>query len=134
MDDTDTFEEGTFEDGGDFTDAPPDGAAPGAFVVDLDGYEGPIDVLLTLAREHKLDLTRISILALADQYKLHSIAFPAISTGAYRFPMELATRIAVDEVSKFLGTNSSVEKVTFVCFNQEANRAYTAAVQELAGG
>jgi len=38
------------------------------FVVDLDGYEGPIDVLLTLAREHKLDLTRISILALADQY------------------------------------------------------------------
>ena len=39
-----------------------------AFVVDLDGYEGPIDVLLTLARQHKLDLTRISILALADQY------------------------------------------------------------------
>jgi len=38
------------------------------FVVDLDGYEGPIDVLLMLAREHKLDLTRISILALADQY------------------------------------------------------------------
>ena len=73
-------------------------------------------------------------LALADQYSLRSIACPAISTGAYRFPMELATRIAVDEVSKFLGTNSSVEKVTFVCFNQEANRAYTAAVQELAGG
>ncbi len=63
MDDIDTFEEG-----GDFTDAPPPGAPPGAFVVDLDGYEGPIDVLLMLAREHKLDLTRISILALADQY------------------------------------------------------------------
>jgi segregation and condensation protein A len=44
-------------------------AAGGAtFVVDLDGYEGPIDVLLMLAREHKLDLTNISILALADQY------------------------------------------------------------------
>ncbi|MEK9671237.1 MAG: ScpA family protein [Rhodospirillaceae bacterium] len=38
------------------------------FVVDLDGYEGPLDVLLTLARDHKLDLTQISILALADQY------------------------------------------------------------------
>lgn len=75
-----------------------------------------------------------SCLALADQYSLHTIAFPAISTGAYRFPMELATRITVDEVSKFLGTNSSVEKVTFVCFNQGANWAYTAAVQELAGG
>lgn len=39
-----------------------------SFVVDIDGYEGPIDVLLTLARDQKLDLTKISILALADQY------------------------------------------------------------------
>ena len=38
------------------------------FVVDLDGYEGPIDVLLTLARDQKVDLTQISILQLADQY------------------------------------------------------------------
>lgn len=37
-------------------------------VLDLDGYEGPIDVLLTLARDQKVDLTRISILQLADQY------------------------------------------------------------------
>ena len=37
-------------------------------VLDLDGYEGPIDVLLTLAREQKVDLKRISILELADQY------------------------------------------------------------------
>src|SRR5437868_9063989 len=36
--------------------------------LDLDGYEGPIDVLLTLAREQKVDLAKISILALADQY------------------------------------------------------------------
>jgi segregation and condensation protein A len=37
-------------------------------IVDLDGFEGPIDLLLTLARDRKLDITRISILALADQY------------------------------------------------------------------
>jgi segregation and condensation protein A len=37
-------------------------------VLDLDGYEGPIDLLLALAREQKVDLARISILALADQY------------------------------------------------------------------
>ena len=37
-------------------------------VLDLDGYEGPIDMLLSLAREQKVDLARISILALADQY------------------------------------------------------------------
>lgn len=38
------------------------------FVVDVDGYEGPIDVLLTLARDQKVDLSQISILQLADQY------------------------------------------------------------------
>ncbi len=37
-------------------------------MVDLEGYEGPIDVLLNLAREQKVDLTKISILQLADQY------------------------------------------------------------------
>jgi segregation and condensation protein A len=43
-------------------------AAGPELVLDLDGYEGPIDLLLTLAREQKVDLGRISILALADQY------------------------------------------------------------------
>ena len=38
------------------------------FVVDLDGYEGPIDVLLALARKQKVDLSKISILQLAEQY------------------------------------------------------------------
>lgn len=38
------------------------------FVVDIDGFEGPLDLLLALARTQKVDLTRISILALADQY------------------------------------------------------------------
>ena len=42
--------------------------APQQLVLDLDGYEGPIDLLLALAREQKVDLGRISILALADQY------------------------------------------------------------------
>jgi segregation and condensation protein A len=42
---------------------------PGAaFVVDLEGFEGPIDLLLSLAREQKVDLAKISILALAEQY------------------------------------------------------------------
>lgn len=46
-------------------DPAPTGAG---FVVDLAGYEGPIDVLLTLARDQKVDLRHISIVALADQY------------------------------------------------------------------
>ena len=40
----------------------------GDLVLDLQGYEGPIDALLQLARDQKVDLTHISILALADQY------------------------------------------------------------------
>ena len=40
----------------------------GAFIVDLEGYEGPIDGLLTLAREQKIDITQIAILPLAEQY------------------------------------------------------------------
>jgi segregation and condensation protein A len=58
----------------------PEGAE---LVVDLEGYEGPIDVLLTLAREQKVDLTKISILALADQY----LAFIA---AARRLRIEIA--------------------------------------------
>ena len=46
----------------------PGEAAGPVLVLDLDGFEGPIDLLLSLAREQKVDLTRISILALADQY------------------------------------------------------------------
>ncbi|MEX0924193.1 MAG: ScpA family protein [Rhodovibrionaceae bacterium] len=49
-----------------------DAAAPspegGALVLDLEGFEGPIDVLLQLARDQKVDLTQISILQLAEQY------------------------------------------------------------------
>jgi segregation and condensation protein A len=46
----------------------PASAEPDQLLLDLDGYEGPIDLLLSLARAQKLDLARISILALADQY------------------------------------------------------------------
>jgi segregation and condensation protein A len=49
-------------------DALRDGAAAGPLLLDLDGYEGPIDLLLDLARDQKVDLTKISILQLADQY------------------------------------------------------------------
>ena len=49
-------------------DQPRQRAAEENFLLDLDGFEGPIDVLLELSREQKVDLTKISILALAEQY------------------------------------------------------------------
>ena len=69
-------------------------------------------------------------LALAEQHNVRTVAFPAISTGAYRFPMELATGIAVRETALFLERNESIEKVSFVCFNQRASDAYMAALSE----
>jgi segregation and condensation protein A len=54
--------------GGDFDRAQATGEP--AFTVDLDGFEGPLDLLLELARRQRIDLARISILALAEQYLL----------------------------------------------------------------
>ena len=60
---TESMDFAAFED----PEGPPATGAP-ALVLDLEGYEGPIDVLLQLARDQKVDLTHISILALANQY------------------------------------------------------------------
>jgi O-acetyl-ADP-ribose deacetylase len=69
-------------------------------------------------------------LALAEQHGMRTIAFPAISTGVYGFPMERAARIAVKEVKDFLKRNTSVEKVTLVCFDKPAHDAFTKALKE----
>ncbi len=51
---------------------------------------------------------------------VRTIAFPAISTGVYRFPPERAAEIAVDSVARFLGQTGSVEKVLFCCFGEHS--------------
>src|SRR2546427_11521501 len=53
-------------------------------------------------------------LALAEQNGARTIAFPSISTGAYGFPMDKASRIAATEIGRFLERNSSMEKVVLV--------------------
>jgi len=63
-------------------------------------------------------------LALAAKRNLHTIAFPAISTGAYGFPLKRASRIAVTEVRRFLEQDTSIEEVIFVCFGSEAYEVY----------
>jgi O-acetyl-ADP-ribose deacetylase (regulator of RNase III) len=69
-------------------------------------------------------------LALAVRHGLRSIAFPAISTGAYGFPLERATRIAVHEVGAYLEKNPSLEKAVFVCFDQRAYDCYAKVLKE----
>jgi O-acetyl-ADP-ribose deacetylase len=58
-----------------------------------------------------------SAMRLAAERGLRSVAFPAISTGAYGFPLERATRIAVAEVARALRDGTSVERVVFCCFS-----------------
>src|ERR1700691_1364221 len=58
-------------------------AAPDTLLLKLDGFEGPLDLLLDLARAQKVDLAKISILALVDQYL-------AVIDGARRIRLELA--------------------------------------------
>ena len=66
---------------------------------------------------------------LAHDYKLRSVAFPAISTGVYHYPSAPAAEIAVETVCEFLSRNSSVESVLFVCFNNPTREAYDAALR-----
>jgi O-acetyl-ADP-ribose deacetylase (regulator of RNase III) len=70
-------------------------------------------------------------LNLARQKEIRTIAFPAISTGLFLFPLERATQIAVNEAKHFLSENSSFERVIFVCFDDDSYRCYLKAVSEL---
>lgn len=69
-------------------------------------------------------------LALAVQHGAKTIAFPAISTGAYGFPLERAARIAVRETIHALEQHPLVEMVYHVCFEQHALRVFQAALAE----
>jgi O-acetyl-ADP-ribose deacetylase len=69
-------------------------------------------------------------LKLAVENNCKTIAFPNISTGIYRFPKELAARIAVATVNDFLSGNTSIEKVIFVCFDDENYEFYKKQLNE----
>lgn len=66
----------------------------------------------------------INSLELAAKHKLSSIAFPAISTGVYGYPIEDATRIAVQAVREFTAKPSSIQTVRFVCFSAPDLKVY----------
>jgi O-acetyl-ADP-ribose deacetylase (regulator of RNase III) len=60
-----------------------------------------------------------------------TLAFPSISTGAYRFPLERAINIALGETKSFLQADQSINKVFFVCFGSEAYESYQKAFRQL---
>jgi O-acetyl-ADP-ribose deacetylase (regulator of RNase III) len=69
-------------------------------------------------------------LGVAEERGLRSVAFPAISTGAFGFPVERAARIACAEVLRFLEAARAVEEVTFVCFSAGDHRIYSRALYD----
>ena len=72
-------------------------------------------------------------LALASERSLASIAYPAISTGAYGFPPERAALIAVRTVAAALGQAASIERVIFCCFGAPSRKHHEAALAAARG-
>ena len=70
-------------------------------------------------------------LALAKENGVKTIAFPSISTGVYRFPVDQAAKIAVGEILNFLDQDDSIEQVTVVCFDDKTKEFYLDALAEL---
>lgn len=68
-------------------------------------------------------------LRLAEQNDVKSIAFPSISTGAYGFPIESASKIAIQTVRGYLKTTNAIERVVFVCYSQEDYETYQKTVR-----
>lgn len=70
-------------------------------------------------------------LALADKYACKTVAFPSISTGVYHFPLNLASKIALQTISEFLETSNIVEEVTMVCFDDKTYEIYKNTLETL---
>lgn len=88
-----------------------------------DGVHGE-DALLASAYRQSL--------LLADSLGARSIAFPAISTGAYAFPLEEAAQIAIETAAAHLAAGStSIERVLFVLFGRPAFEAFQRAVSQV---
>ncbi|MCK4730194.1 MAG: O-acetyl-ADP-ribose deacetylase [Candidatus Aenigmarchaeota archaeon] len=61
---------------------------------------------------------------LTEKHDIKTIAFPAISTGVYRFPVDRATQIAAIETMSYAKEHINLKKVIFVCFNDEVYNSY----------
>ena len=71
-----------------------------------------------------------SCFTLIEKHLLKTVAFPSISTGVYRFPLERAAEIAITETLNFLKRNNFVEKIIFVCFNKKVYDCYISELKK----
>jgi O-acetyl-ADP-ribose deacetylase (regulator of RNase III) len=67
---------------------------------------------------------------LAVENNIESLAFPSISTGAYGFPVKRASKIAINEIRKFVSGNEKLKKVVIVCFDAVTYSLYIEAAKD----
>jgi O-acetyl-ADP-ribose deacetylase (regulator of RNase III) len=79
----------------------------------------------------KLRCACISSLTLADEKKLKSIAFPAISTGIYRFPLERAARVLLRAAADYLGHKTGLQRVIFCLYDNATFDEFSRALAEI---
>lgn len=92
---------------------------------------GPVWNNGTENEEELLRSCYLTSMQLATQYNIKTIAFPSISTGAYRFPFDKAASIAYQTISKYLDQNTSIEKVYLVCYSDKDMEQYKRAIQKI---
>jgi O-acetyl-ADP-ribose deacetylase (regulator of RNase III) len=80
------------------------------------------------AQEHTLARCYANALKLADANNIRTIAFPSIGTGAYRWPAEIAAKIAFDAVVEHLERSETQSTVTFCCFARADRERYAAMI------
>ena len=86
---------------------------------------GPIiQFRVTEKEEYELSNCYINSLKLAVEKRIKTIAFPCISTGVFRFPKDMACKIAVKSVKEFLKENEAIEKVVFNVYSDEDLEIY----------
>ena len=94
---------------------------------------GPIWYGGTRGEAERLCASYYNSLRLAEEHGCRSVAFPSISTGVFRFPLDLAAPIALETILSFLETAQCVRDVTMVCFDDKTLAAYEKALQSLQG-
>ena len=73
-------------------------------------------------------------LAIAEEYDLKSVAFPAISCGVFGYPLDRAAVVALGEIKRFLETNTTLERLLVVCFDDDVYDAYWNVLNEQVPG
>ncbi len=95
---------------------------------------GPVWTGGTLGEDGLLANCYRRAIDLALENGIRSIAYPAISTGVYRFPIDRAAGIAVGTVADALAAGPAIERVVFACFGEESMEAHRAALSAIVLG